>query len=63
MNNTMRKMFILTVVNANVVLLGGTAYGIYKDSLSIALFSGVSLILAAAFGGKGFQKMSEIKKK
>lgn len=62
MNNTMRKAFILTVVNANVLAAGGAIFSIWKTGrVSEGLGVLVIGLLGAAFGGKAFQKQAEVK--
>ena len=63
MNNTMRKAFMITIINANAIAAGGAIYSIYKTgNVAEGLGVLVGCLLGAAFGGKAFQKVSEVKK-
>jgi uncharacterized membrane protein YfcA len=54
---------MITVITANASLVGGIIYGIYKTGdIPAGLCAGIGIILGVAFGGKGFQKISEVKK-
>ena len=56
----MRKAFLITIVNANVIALGGAIYSIYRTG-KVAEGLGLLVIglLGTAFGGKTGQKFAE----